>query len=77
MTNKLEPLVDGRDIRLKHNERISIVKNNITGDQYYTSNLYTKFIDGVEFIGVFQKPLDPTQRRINWMKRDQLVKVKY
>ena len=77
MTNKLQPLIDGVDIRLKRNEKISIVQNNITGDQYYTSNLYTKYIDGVEFVGVFQKPVDPYHRRINWMKRDHVVKVKW
>jgi hypothetical protein len=77
MTTKLEPLIDGIDIKLQRGEKVSIVRNNITGDQYYTSNLYTKYIDGIEFIGVFQKPIDPQHRRINWMKRDQLVKVKW
>ena len=77
MTQKLQPLIDGVDIKLKRNEKISIVQNNITGDQYYTSNLYNKFIDGVEFIGVFQRPRSPMDRRVNWMRKDQLARVKY
>jgi len=77
MTQKLLPLVDGVDIRLKKGEQISLVRSLVTNDQYYTSNLYTKLIDGVEFIGVFVRPDNTDHRPVNWMRKDQMMKVKW
>jgi len=77
MTQKLLPLIDGVDIRLKKGEHISLVRSNITNDQYYTSNLYSKFIDGVEFVGVFIRPGNTDHRVVNWMRKDQMIKVKW
>jgi hypothetical protein len=60
----------------KPREVISRVKNIVTGDEYFTSNLYEKTIDGVPFVGVFVKPDQERDRRISWMKKDQLSKMK-
>ncbi len=56
-------------------EKVYKVKNLISGDQFTTSTVYEKTIDGVAFIGVWRDS-DP-HRRINWMRRDSLTKVKY
>jgi|TARA_R110000868_G_scaffold87780_2_gene245149 hypothetical protein len=60
----------------KPREVISRVKNIVTGDEYFTSNLYEKNIDGIPFVGVFVKPDSERDRRISWMKKDQLVKMR-
>jgi hypothetical protein len=60
----------------KPQEVISRVKNTITGDEYFTSNLYEKTIDGIVFVGVFVKPDSDRDRRINWIKKDQLTKLR-
>jgi hypothetical protein len=75
--HNLLPLIDGVDIRLKKGEHISLVRSIITNDVYYTSNLYTKYIDGVEFIGVFLRPGNTERRTVNWMRKDQMVKTKW
>lgn len=67
---------DMMNVNLKRGEKITVVKNNITGDEYCTSNLYSKQIDGIEFVGVFSKSADPHRRKINWVRKDHLVKVK-
>lgn len=77
MTQKLLPLIDGVDIRLKKGEHISLVRSLVTNDVYYTSNLYNKFIDGAEFIGVFIRPNNSDHRPVNWMRKDQMIKVKW
>ena len=71
----LPPLIPGEDIYLKKGEVIEVVKSMYNDDQYYTSNLYTKFIEGVEFAGVFTKPVTPRHRNIRWMRRDALCRV--
>jgi len=65
----LPPLIPGEDIILRRGEIISVVRTR-DGDMYYTSNLYTKFIESEEFIGVFNKPYPANNRRILWMKKD-------
>jgi len=74
MDNQLPELVVGKDIDLEPGERISIVKNKINGDLYYTSNRYQQEISGEKFIGIFRRPVNK-QIRINWMRRDQLIHV--
>jgi len=69
----LPPLISGEDIILRHGEIISVVRAG--DDQYYTSNLYTKFIDGVEFIGVFNKPYPANNRRILWIRKDGISRL--
>ena len=61
---------------LKRGEVITKVKNAISGEVYYTSNLYEKWIDGEKYAGVFTKTDDKHTRKVNWVKKDQLVKVK-
>jgi hypothetical protein len=61
---------------IKPREVISRVKNIVTGDEYFTSNLYEKNIDGLVFVGVFVKPDSDKDRKISWIKKDQLTKVK-
>ncbi len=58
---------------MRKTEKIYQVKNLKTGDVYTTSTAYEKEIDGISFIGVWrdQEP----QKRINWMRKDQLEKV--
>lgn len=55
-------------------EKVYKVKNLISGDQFTTNTIYEKTIDGVVFIGVWRET-DP-HRRINWMRRDSLSKIK-
>jgi len=59
---------------MKKTEKIYNVKNLISGEVFTTSTVYEKTIDGVHFIGVW-KDSDP-HRRINWMRKDSLTKVK-
>lgn len=61
---------------LRTGERISQVKNNMTGDVFFTSNLYEKLINGETYIGVFTKSDDFHQRKVNWMRKDSMIKVK-
>jgi hypothetical protein len=61
---------------VKHGEKISKVKNNVTGDIFYTSNLYEKTINGEPFVGVFTKCDDTRNRKVNWMRRDHLIKLR-
>jgi hypothetical protein len=55
-------------------EKIYQVKNLKTGEVYTTSTVYEKEIDGIKFAGVWRET-DP-QPRINWMRKDQLEKVR-
>jgi hypothetical protein len=59
---------------MKKTEKIYNVKNLISGEVFTTSTVYEKNIDGIQFIGVW-KDSDP-HRRINWMRKDSLTKVK-
>lgn len=59
---------------MKKTEKIYKVKNLISGEVFTTSTVYEKVIDGVTFIGVW-KESDP-HRRINWMRKDSLTKIK-
>jgi|LakMenEpi03Aug12_release.lakeMendotaPanAssembly.Ray.scaffolds.fasta_scaffold1113826_1 hypothetical protein len=59
---------------MKKTEKIYNVKNLISGEVFTTSTVYEKTIDGIQFIGVW-KDSDP-HRRINWMRKDSLTKVK-
>ena len=61
---------------VKHGEKISKVKNNVTGDIFYTSNLYEKTINVEPFVGVFTKCDDTRNRKVNWMRRDHLIKLR-
>jgi len=61
---------------LRRGETISKVKNAVTGDTYYTSNLYEKFINGEKYIGVFTKADGQFNRKVNWIKKDHLSRVK-
>lgn len=70
---KLPKLQPGTDITLKPGEHISRVTNKITGEEFYASNLYTRSIQNEEFQGVFKRPSDHLQNKINWMRRDHLV----
>ena len=54
-------------------EKIFKVKNLRTGEVFTTSNIYEKEIDGEIFIGVW-KESDP-QNRINWMRKNSVVKT--
>ena len=55
-------------------EKIYKVKNLVSNDEFTTSTIYEKIIDGITFIGVW-KESDP-HRRINWMRKDSLTKVR-
>lgn len=57
-------------------EKISKVKSKINGDEYFTSNLYKKLVDGHTFVGVFKQPPDSGNRQINWMRKDSIVEIK-
>jgi len=57
-------------------EKISRVKSKVNGDEFYSSNLYRKMVDGHTFIGVFKQPPESTDRHINWMRKDFVVEVK-
>lgn len=71
-------LTDGKDIILESDEKIATYRNRMTGDIYYTSNLYNnKYIDGAEFLRVFPKPISPKVRRLNWIRKDQLEKITF
>lgn len=59
---------------MNKNEKIIKVENIRTGESYLTSNRYEKDIDGVSFIGVWKE--NDQSRRINWMRRDSLRKIK-
>lgn len=61
---------------LKRGEVLSKVKNMVTGDIFYSSNLYEKYINGEKYIGVFTKTDEHHLRKINWVKKDHLTKVK-
>lgn len=61
---------------LKKGETLHKVKNTITGDIFYSSNLYEKFINGEKYVGVFTKADDNRNRKVNWIKKDNLVRVK-
>jgi len=61
---------------LRKGEQLSKVKNTVTGDVFWTSNLYEKFINGEKYVGVFTKCDEHHKRKVNWMKRDHLQKVK-
>jgi hypothetical protein len=61
---------------LRKGERISRVKNHVTGDVFFTSNLYEKYINGELYVGVFTKSDDYHQRKVNWMRKDTMVKIK-
>lgn len=74
METQLPKLIIGQDIDLEPGEKISIVKNKINGDMYYTSDRYQQEISGEKFIGIFRRPVNK-QVKINWMRRDQLVHV--
>ncbi len=74
MGNQLPKLTPGKDIDLQPGERISIVKNKINGELFYSSNKYEQEISGEKFIGIFKKPVNK-QVKINWMRRDHLISV--
>lgn len=59
-------------------EKIVAYRNRINNDVVYTSNLYeSRFVDGAEFIQVFQQTNHPlSSRRTNWMRKDSLEMVK-
>ena len=59
---------------MRKSETVYQVKNLKTGEVYTTSNAYEKEIDGIKFSGVWRDH-DP-QKRINWMRKDQLEKVR-
>lgn len=64
---------------MRHNhikERISRVKSKINGDEYWTSNLYEKTVDGEVFVGVFKQPPTGNAPQVNWMRKDNLVRIK-
>jgi len=61
---------------LKRGESLTKVRNHISGDEYYTSNLYEKWINGEKYVGVFTKTDINHTRKVNWVKRDQLIKIK-
>ena len=57
-------------------ETILTFKNKFTGEFVYSSTKYDKkIIDGAEFIMVFPKPAAPNERRVNWMKKENLELV--
>lgn len=55
-------------------ERIYQVKNLRTNEVFTTSTAYEKNIDGEPFIGVWRE--SDTHRRINWLRKSSVVKVK-
>lgn len=71
----MKTTIDNMEIELQKGEKISKVKNRVTGDIYYSSNLYEKFINGDSYIAVFSKPDGDFRRKMNWMKKDHLHKV--
>lgn len=71
-----ELMDDTKPKNLKKGEILSKVKNTVTGDVFYSSNLYEKFINGERYVGVFTKADADRNRKINWIKKDHLTKVK-
>jgi hypothetical protein len=71
----LPRLVPGQDIRLALGEEISVVKNRLTGNYYYTSNLQTRWLENQEFQGVFLKIRDHELGKFNWIRRDYLIVI--
>jgi hypothetical protein len=58
-------------------EKVVAYRNRINSDIVYTSNLYeSRFVDGAEFIQVFQQNTPFNIRRTNWMRKDSLELVK-
>jgi hypothetical protein len=58
-------------------EKIVAYRNRINSDILYTSNMYeSRFVDGAEFIQVFQQNTPSNIRRTNWMRKDSLELVK-
>lgn len=69
-------LENGKDIILGKGEKIQTYKNKFNGEVFYSSNLYeTAIIDGNEFLKVFPKPISPSIRRINLMRKDLLERI--
>lgn len=57
-------------------EKISRVKSKVNGDEFYTSNLYKKIVDGHTFVGVFKQSPESANRHINWMRKDSIMEIK-
>ena len=57
-------------------EKISRVKSKINGDEFYTSSLYKKIVDGHTFLGVFKQLPESTTRQVNWMRKDSIMEIK-
>lgn len=55
-------------------DRTYRVRNLKTGEEFLTRPGDTRQIDGVEFVGVWREK-DPA-RRVNYMRRDTLVRVR-
>ena len=69
-------LVDGKDIHLEKGERLSTFKNKFTGEIVYSTSKYTvQNINGKDFIPVFKKPFNPTERRVNLIAMDAIERV--
>jgi hypothetical protein len=69
-------LLIGKDIILAPKEKLHTYRNRLNGEIVYSSSLYNaKYIDGVEFIQVFSKPQNPTLRKVNLMKKDNLERI--
>jgi len=57
-------------------EKLSLVKNDITGDMYYVSSLYEREIEGQLYLGIFKNENELQRRQVHWMRKDHLKKVK-
>lgn len=73
-TGKLEI---GKDILLEKGERLLTFKNKFTGEIVYSTNRYEIMTrDGRDFIPVFKKPINPRDRRVNYMAMDSIERIR-
>ena len=64
---------------MRHNhikEKIHRVRSKINGDEFWTSNLYEKTVDGIQFVGVFKQSPTGAAHQVNWMRKDNLTRIK-
>jgi hypothetical protein len=57
---------------MRKTEKIYKVKNLISGEEFTTSTVYEKTIDGVFFIGVWK---ENNPQRILWIRKDSVKKT--
>ncbi len=71
-------LITGKDIILERDERLITYKSKINSTIFYSTNKYkSKIVDGKEFIAVFEKPLNPNDRKVKYIAESSLERVKF